>query len=73
MRDSDNDFFKLVDTLKLNYEVIDKRYYRCMNKINAKPTGLFVLQNDIVDHNCRDHSPALFQKKTVEKEDPAKK
>ena len=35
MRDSDTDFFKLVDSLKVNYEIINKRHDRCMKKING--------------------------------------
>ena len=36
MRDSDKDFNKLVETLKDNYEIINKRHDQVMMRINGK-------------------------------------
>ena len=48
MRDSDTDFYKLVDSLKVNYEIINKRHDRQMRRINGKVRD-FAASNDKLD------------------------
>ena len=55
MRDSDKDFIRLVDTLKENYEVINKRHDQIMKRVNGKTKGGITAHNDCIEHG-RNHS-----------------